>query len=67
MDGVVAVTVARLAEYARPAVVELADLIIAATTKRHGLTLLTMNVKHFQPLGVPVLNPMEGLPADMIP
>lgn len=36
---------------------ERADLIIAATALEHGLTVVTRNVKHFEPTGVPVLNP----------
>lgn len=36
------------------------DLLIAATAQRHGLTVVTRNVKHFAPLGVPVLNPWSG-------
>lgn len=62
MDGLTALQVARLAEAARPAVIELADLIIAATAHRHGLTLLTANLKHFRALGISMLNPLEGLP-----
>src|SRR5271170_2772741 len=31
-----------------------ADIIIAATAQRHGLTILSRNLKHFEPLGVPV-------------
>ena len=34
-----------------------ADLIIAATALEHGLTVVTRNVKHFEPTGVPVFNP----------
>ena len=34
-----------------------ADLIIAATALEHGLTVVTRNVRHFEPTGVPVLNP----------
>ena len=33
------------------------DLLIAATALEHGLTVVTRNVRHFQPTGVPVLNP----------
>ena len=33
------------------------DLIIAATALEHGLTVVTRNVRHFEPTGVPVLNP----------
>ena len=34
-----------------------ADLIIAATALEHGLTVVTRNVRHFEPTGVPVVNP----------
>ena len=34
-----------------------ADLLIAATALEHGLTVVTRNVRHFEPTGVPVLNP----------
>ena len=34
-----------------------ADLLIAATALQHGLTVVTRNLRHFQPTGVPVLNP----------
>jgi len=39
-----------------------ADVAIAATAKRRGLTILTTNVRHFAPLGVPFLDPFAGLP-----
>ncbi|MGH7101490.1 MAG: type II toxin-antitoxin system VapC family toxin [Acetobacteraceae bacterium] len=39
------------------------DIIIAATAERHGLTILTRNLRHFSPLGVPVLDPFVALPA----
>lgn len=34
-----------------------ADLILAATASQHDLTVVTRNEKHFQPLGVKLLNP----------
>ncbi len=34
-----------------------ADLLIAATALEYGLTVVTRNLSHFQPTGVPVLNP----------
>lgn len=40
-----------------------ADIAIAATARRHRLTILTRNVRHFAPLAVPVVNPFERLPA----
>lgn len=39
-----------------------ADVIIAATARRHRLTILTRNLRHFEPLDVPVINPFDGLP-----
>ncbi len=43
----------------------LADLAIASTAQRHGLTVLTRNLRHFQVLGVPALDPFATLPADV--
>ena len=40
-----------------------ADIIIAATAQNHGLTVLSRNVRHFVPLGVPVLDPFAALPS----
>ena len=34
-----------------------ADLLIAATALEHGLTVVTRNVRHFEPTGVSVLDP----------
>lgn len=34
-----------------------ADLLIAATALEHGLTVVTRNTRHFEPTGVPVINP----------
>lgn len=39
-----------------------ADIIIAATALRHGLIILSRNLKHFEPLGVRVLDPLTALP-----
>jgi predicted nucleic acid-binding protein len=36
-----------------------ADLMIAATGLEHGLTVVTRNVRHFQPTGVATLNPFS--------
>ena len=35
------------------------DLLIAATALEHGLTVVTGNVRHFQPTGVAVLDPFR--------
>jgi toxin FitB len=40
------------------------DLAIAATAAAHGLTVLTGNLRHFEPLNVAAHNPMESLPTD---
>ena len=34
-----------------------ADLLIAATALEHGLTVVTRNVRHYEPTGVSVLDP----------
>lgn len=34
-----------------------ADLLIAATALARGLTVVTQNIGHFEPTGVPVLDP----------
>lgn len=39
-----------------------ADIIIAATARHSALTILSRNVRHFEPLGVPVLDPFRALP-----
>lgn len=36
------------------------DLAIAATALEHGFTVVTRNVKHFEPTGVPVLDPFRS-------
>lgn len=39
-----------------------ADVAIAATASVHGLTVLTANVRHFEPLGVAHADPFAALP-----
>jgi predicted nucleic acid-binding protein len=39
-----------------------ADVVIAATARHRGLTILSRNVRHFEPLGVVVLDPFAALP-----
>jgi predicted nucleic acid-binding protein len=36
------------------------DLLIAATAQENGLTVVTRNTRHFEPTGVPVLDPFRG-------
>ena len=40
------------------------DLAIAAIAAAHGLAVLTANLRHFAPLGVPAHSPLESLPRD---
>jgi predicted nucleic acid-binding protein len=40
----------------------LADRIVAATARHHGLTVVTGNVRHFAPLGVAVVDAAGPLP-----
>ena len=40
----------------------LADIIIAATAARHRLTILSRNLKDFEPLGAVVIDPFARLP-----
>lgn len=39
-----------------------ADLALAATAMRHGLIVLTRNLKHFKPLGAHAHDPFTSLP-----
>ena len=38
------------------------DIAIAATAGSLGLTILTRNLRHFTPLGIPAINPFQTLP-----
>ena len=42
----------------------LADVIIAATARRHGLIILSRNERHFAPMDVQVIDPFKQLPSD---
>jgi predicted nucleic acid-binding protein len=39
-----------------------ADVAIAATARRHDLTILSRNERHFAPMGVAVIDPFQKLP-----
>jgi predicted nucleic acid-binding protein len=41
----------------------LADIIIAATARHRGLTILSRNLRHLEPLGVAVVDPFMKLPS----
>ena len=43
----------------------LADLAIGATASIRRYTILTRNLRHFAPLGIPALDPFEALPGDV--
>jgi predicted nucleic acid-binding protein len=40
----------------------LAAIIVAATARHHGLTILSRNLRHLEPLGVAVIDPFVKLP-----
>jgi predicted nucleic acid-binding protein len=40
----------------------LADIIIAATAQHRGLTILSRNLRHLEPLGVTAVDPFVRLP-----
>jgi predicted nucleic acid-binding protein len=40
----------------------LADIIIASTAQQHGLTILSRNLRHLEPLGVAAIDPFVKLP-----
>ena len=44
-----------------------ADVVIAATAKLRSFTILTRNTRHFEPLGVPFLDPFVRLPPRRAP
>ena len=41
----------------------LADIIIAATARRHALTILSRNTRHFEAVDALVIDPFQQLPA----
>jgi predicted nucleic acid-binding protein len=51
-----------------PAVVVIApgfaDIAIAATARRHDLTILSHNARHFEPMDATVVDPFQKLPSD---
>lgn len=65
LDAETAVRIAHLAENVRPMVIELPDLIVAATAHVHGLTVLTRNLRHIEPTGVPALDPVVTDPGSV--
>ncbi|MBX9772785.1 MAG: type II toxin-antitoxin system VapC family toxin [Xanthobacteraceae bacterium] len=43
---------------------DFADIAIAATARRHDLTILSRNARHFMPMDVAVVDPMQALPSE---
>jgi predicted nucleic acid-binding protein len=43
----------------------IADVMIAATAVRHDFVLLTRNVRHFAPFGMPIHDPFSRLPDEL--
>ena len=39
----------------------MADALIAGTAKAHGLTIVTRNLRHFQPFGIAALSPDDAV------
>lgn len=64
VDARVAVLAAEVSETARPTTLDVADILIAATAYAHGLTVLTRNLRHFAPTGVPALDPLAAVPPE---
>jgi predicted nucleic acid-binding protein len=56
--------VSRLGEQSHRQPIALSDLIIAATAVRHGLVLLTRNMKELGRLGIGARDPFVDLPPD---
>ncbi|MBA4033482.1 MAG: VapC toxin family PIN domain ribonuclease [Bradyrhizobium sp.] len=61
-DAPVARIAGAISDRARGQAPGFADIVIGATAQRHGLTVLSRNTRHFEPLGVAVLDPFAALP-----
>jgi predicted nucleic acid-binding protein len=61
-DVTVAQVAGRILDRTRAVDVGFEDIAIAATAETHGLTVLTANERHFEPLGVAFVNPLKALP-----
>jgi toxin FitB len=55
---------AQLSEATHRNTVALPDIMIAATARRHGLVVLTRNLRDFSRIGVAARDPLADLPAD---
>lgn len=62
VDLNVAVVAGEMLDAARSFAPGYPDILIAATARVHGMTVLTRNERHFAPLGVDVVDPFVRLP-----
>lgn len=62
LDLAAARAAGRIADRARAFSPDFRDVAIAATAETRGLVVITFNQRHFEPLGVEFLNPLNGLP-----
>jgi predicted nucleic acid-binding protein len=62
VDSDTALIAGQLIDDARASAPDFADIAIAATARRHGLTLLTRNVTDFAALPLAIINPFDRLP-----
>lgn len=56
---------AQLSETTQRNTVGLPDIMIAATAKRHGLAVLTRNLRDFNRIGIAARDPLTDLPPDI--
>ena len=63
VDIRVALAAAAITDALRRETLEGKDILIAATARVHGFTVLTANLFHFERIDVPVINPLDGLPS----
>jgi toxin FitB len=66
VDARVAHEIARIKEETRHVEMGMADLIIAATASVRQFVVLTQNLKHFLPTGVPACDPLVDLPPNFL-
>ena len=65
LDFETARIMAQLSEATQRNTVALPDIMIAATAKRHGLVVLTHNLRDFNRIGVAARDPLTDLPPDI--
>lgn len=66
VDVRVALAAAAITDALRRETLEGKDVLIAATARVHGFTVLTANLIHFERTGVPVIKPLDGLPPESL-